>query len=87
MVLEGSAEIDQCVVQVKNNIVVENVSEHVVHEFLFGCRGIGQSKKYDQIFIEFITYLKRRFLFFSFFYFYQVEICSLVQFRKPLDAV
>ena len=87
MILEGSAGIDQCVIQVKNNIVVEDVSEHVVHELLFGCWGISQFKKYNQIFVESITYSKRRFLFFSFFYLYQVEACSLVQFYKLFNAV
>ena len=70
VILEGSAGIDQCVIQVENNIVVEDVSKHVVYKLLFGCWGISQFKKHNQIFVEFITYSERRFLFFSFFYFY-----------------
>ena len=87
MILEGSVEIDQCVIQVENNIVVEDVFKYIVYELLFGCWGINQFKKYNQIFVESITYLERRFLFFSFFYLYQVEACSLVQFYKLFNAV
>ena len=51
MIFEYFIKIDECIIQIKNNVIIKNVLKYIVHRFLFYNKHVNQFEniiKYSQ---------------------------------------